>query len=781
MESNLHLWNQFGRLTASFVPPMLRRQFAATPKRNLGVELIGDHAALLWVDICDFSPMANRLMLDRVRGVERLSGILQDHFEPLLTIIARFGGEPVSFAGDSVLAAWPCSADNLRLATENALACAQAVSAAKAVFDDQRQPISLHLVVAAGTCQLIELGGVNGHWTFTLLGEALDDLRLTARNRAPNKVLLSKNTCTVLGPDVQSIAVEHGAVILSATVQMEHYPTSDDPPLLPEAYESLKAYIPQSVAFRLDQERLNWIAELRPVTIVFVQLQNFTPETSDAAECLQRTVEIAMSIVLRDDGLLNQVWIDEKAANLLICFGPPPTEHNDNPVRGLQTAVALQTALQKKGFRNSIGVTTGRGFCGLLGNDVLRQYTVIGDVVNLAARLAGLSKDCVNCDEATMRAASNAFEFNDSQRITVKGRVEQIAVWEPKRATPFKRNQQLLLPMVGREKELNMFLDALNDIATGNRTAFVVEGESGLGKSRLLTEFKDRAVTMSCRVLVSTGDWVERGVLYQAWRSIFSALFELDSLISKEAKEAAVMKAIGAENLERACLLNILLPLEFAVSQTVQALSGQQRSAATHEFLVQLIRQAAETKRLVILIDNAQWIDDASWALAADVVSTVSGCLLVCTIQQLDGSGDASLLIEKGAIHHRLNEFADDELDRLLCAKLGVGQVSVELTMLVRNLAKGNALFCLELIQSLLDEGVIKVQDGICQITAGIITDRLQLPETIQGIVRRRIDSLKPGPELALKVASVAGQRFASRLINIFTPSTANGNKFLPI
>lgn len=761
--------DQFGELAASFIPSLLRREFGLNPRRNMGSERIGEYAALLWVDICEFSPMANRLMQDRLRGVERLSHILQDHYEQLLTTISLFGGEPISFAGDSVLAAWPCSAEHLPEATKIASACAQAILAEKAVYDDLGKPLVFHLIVAAGTCQLFELGGINGQWTFTLLGEAMSDLRLTARNRAPNEVLLSKNALVKLGSVIRSRAVAHESAILVDLVQVIQPFIGQPPPLLPETFESLKAYIPPSVAIRLDQERLKWIAELRPVTIVFVQLLDFAAETSNAAERLQQTVEIAMTIVLRHDGLLTQIWVDEKAANLLICFGPPPAEHADNPARGLRTASNLQITLHKAGFRNSIGVATGRGFCGLVGNNLLRQYTVIGDVVNLAARLAALSNDCVYCDDATRKGALNAFDFKDPQYVTVKGKDGQIAIWEPQPITTNRKNIQLL-PMIGRQKELALLTDARQATQAGDHVAFIVEGPSGSGKSRLLTEFRNRTNASQYRILSSAGDQVERGVLYQAWRSIFSDLLGINASDDTLDKQHTVLNVIGVENADRACLLNILLPLDFPESESVRALSSQQRSTATHEFLVQLVGQSAATGPMAILIDDAHWMDTASWALATDIFNQVPACLLICTVLSYDGSQDAKQLLKAGAIQLRLTTFSDNELDQLISDKLGVSHTPAEVTSLIRSLVKGNVLFCLELTQSLLDEKTVLVNDGVCTLTPGISTGHLQLPETIQGVVRRRIDSLSPGPELALKVASVAGQRFAIPLIQHIYP-----------
>lgn len=211
MPPELTMSNRSSHLAASFIPALLRTQFANDPSRKAGSNLNGDHAALLWIDICAFSPLSNRLIQDKLRGVERISQILRNHYERLLNTITKFGGEPMVFAGDGLLAAWPCEPDVLSRAVENACACAQAVLVLEDVPDDLGNPLLLHVVVAAGACQLLELGGIDGRWMFTYLGGALSDLSMAAKNRAPGQVLLSGNALNCLGAPVRSTPVENNA------------------------------------------------------------------------------------------------------------------------------------------------------------------------------------------------------------------------------------------------------------------------------------------------------------------------------------------------------------------------------------------------------------------------------------------------------------------------------------------------------------------------------------------------------------------------------------------
>lgn len=83
------------QLATSFVPAILRRQYANNSSQPTGDPVKEDYATLLWIDICKFSPLCNRLMKDTVSGVEKLTGILQSHYDFVLNIIAEYGGEPL--------------------------------------------------------------------------------------------------------------------------------------------------------------------------------------------------------------------------------------------------------------------------------------------------------------------------------------------------------------------------------------------------------------------------------------------------------------------------------------------------------------------------------------------------------------------------------------------------------------------------------------------------------------------------------------------------------------
>ncbi|WP_026897631.1 AAA and adenylate/guanylate cyclase domain-containing protein [Daejeonella oryzae] len=762
--------NKSDSIISSFVPALLRKQFNEDPSRKPVSELIGDQAVLLWIDICAFSPMSNRLLLDHVNGVERLSKILQSHYDFVLNMFKEFGGEPMVFAGDGVLAAWHCSSEDLPAMAKMAIACGHEILNNKGALDDLGNPLLLHVVTACGPCQLLELGGTDKRWLYTVLGEALNDLQQAAKNREPGKVLVSPAIIETLGAELKYFPANYHSGILDGSAGSVSSPARADLFLSPQAISTLKVYLPKPLSHNLDFEQLKWIDELRPVSIVFTQLHIAGSNSKDAAKLIQNAVKIIGPIVVKYDGILNQVWLDEKSANILIIFGPPPSAHKDNPVRSLRTAIDIKDALGKEGYTNSVGVTSGKAFCGLIGNNIFRQYTVIGDVVNLGSRLAQLQLKNVCCDEPTMKASRDEFVFSLPKMVIIKGLVEKEQIWELESGAAREDNKVTEMPVIGRRNELALFQTCFSRAVSGEAVSLILEGESGLGKSKVLSAFQRNVESGDNLVLTGLGDPVERGIPYFSWRAIFSKLMGLDKSLNQLSKQQVITNFLGDEFADLVSLLNVVFAADFPESETVRSLSVQQKFTETKKLLVQLISRAAEKTPLVIIIDDAVWLDHASWKLAIEVAANVKNCFLLVSVQNTEGIKEIQSLKEAGAIHYKLKGLSEQDQLKLISKALGVPQVPDEINETLISLSKGNPFFCFELIQSLINEQAIIIENGTCKLAGGINLENFPLPETIQGTLSRRIDTLEHGPKLALKVASVTGLRFSTDLIQDIFP-----------
>ena len=293
----------------------------------------------------------------------------------------------------------------------------------------------------------------------------------------------------------------------------------------------------------------------------------------------------------------------------------------------------------------------------------------------------------------------------------------------------------------------------------------LIEGEPGIGKSRLLAEFSQHASAEGALVLSGKADRFESSVPYLGWRGVLARLLGLQSRTSVEAQREAALAALGATLAPRAGLLNAILPLDLPESAETQMLSPPQRASARLALLIDLLRQAAAGQPVLVTIDDAQWLDDASWTLVEASARETPGLCIVLFMHPSDDDTRQQALASAGALRMRLGELSRHEQERLVLTRLKATRMSPELSDLLRARARGHPFFCLELAQSLHDEGIIEVVDGLCRIASDIEAARLSLPDTVHGTVTRRIDRLDPDSQLTLKVASVSGLRFPTSLV----------------
>jgi hypothetical protein len=262
---------------------------------------------------------------------------------------------------------------------------------------------------------------------------------------------------------------------------------------------------------------------LRHLSVLFLrlpELDDITPGTLRQANDLVREVQEAL---YEYEGSVNKLGVDDKGTTMVAAFGLPPVAHEDDPVRAVRAALAIRAQLDRRGVRHAIGIATGRAFCGSVGSDLRREYTMIGGVVNLAARLMQTAVDDVVCDAATQQVAEGKLAFEGLPARRVKGVAEPIAVFRP---GALSRARAPSRSLVGRTHERNQLAERLASLRGGRGGVLLIEGEAGIGKSRLLDELVAQAANQRVRVLVGVADAIRTTTPYHAWRGVFESLFE---------------------------------------------------------------------------------------------------------------------------------------------------------------------------------------------------------------------------------------------------------------
>jgi class 3 adenylate cyclase/tetratricopeptide (TPR) repeat protein len=811
---------------ASYVPAAVARHHSggAPPLDQASRRPL--RGALLFADISGFTALAERLAQRGPAGVEELSRLLNTSFGQILDTIDAHGGDVVKFAGDALLAIWPAEdadrqsgADDLAAATLRAAQCALAINARMTNFYRliASAQLTLRIGVAAGDMATVRIGGVYGRWEFLVSGEPLADVAAAERLAQPSQVALAPPAWAL----VQD-ACAGTPLVGDSEARPDSQPPTPNPqpqytrldsihaPLAPRrviAYPPapgmdivLRSYIPGAVLSRLAAEHATWLAELRRVTVIFANLPvGDLAADLDQAQAVMQALQTAL---YRYEGSVNKISLDDKGITLVAALGLPPLAHEDDAARGVQAALAMRQALRDLGMPCAIGVASGRAFCGEIGSRQRREYTMIGDVVNLAARLMQAamprteeldsqsavrsSQSSILCDEATAQAAQPRLAFAPLSPLAVKGKAEPVTIFRPienatdesKIGHPRGVSSKSKTDLVGRVAEQALLAEQMQALLRGGQggVAFV-EGEAGMGKSRLIEAARELATSLGIDVLPGEGDPMEQATPYYAWRGVFSQLLDLGLLATPDARRRRVLDLLTNDQdlLPLAPLLNAALPLDLPENSATGQLSARARAEATRNLLLRLLQRAADLAPTLVILEDGHWLDSASWSLALAAVQRVRGLLLLVGLRPLSGD-EAQLqpeieqLFAAARLRLRLDALEPDQALALVCQRLHVPALPKPVAELIRDKAHGNPFFSEELAYALRDAGLIQIDGGACHLAPGADLGALSFPESVQAAILSRVDRLTPTEQLTLKVASVIGRVFPVRTVAAVYP-----------
>lgn len=754
-------------------------------------------AVVFFADISGFTALTEQFARRGPSGAEDLTRLLNAYFGQLIELVIAHGGDIVRFAGDGLLAIWPVAATvgsphptgkpttvnhravelqpmaplELARAVTYAAQCGLAVQPTlRAVAEAEGVRLSLRVSIGAGEVVSGHLGGVYSRWEFLVAGKPLRQISLAEKAAQPGQVVLSPEAWMLVSDVCTGYPVTDHAFCLEEVHTPLPLPSVSAPHLTPAMEPALRAYIPAAILARLAAGQTGWLAELRRVTVLFVHL----PDVPN----MQRGQEVMCALqtaLYRYEGSVTRLGVDDKGPILIAALGLPPLAHEDDAVRGVQAALDMQAALREMGLHSAIGVTTGQVFCGAVGSERRREYTMMGRAVNMAARLMQAAQDDIFCDATTYHAARLRINFETLPPIKVKGRTEPVAVYRP--LGPAAMSVRLETMIVGRATERRLLAEQLQALLRGGVGGIIlVEGEAGIGKSRLVDDLRQQSEAFGITTLFGVGSAIEKATPYYPWRAVFSQVLGLETLSDPAARRQRVegLLARSPELLARAALLNALLPLDFPENEVTARMAGQVRADNTRTLLLELLQAVTDPSPRVLILEDAHWMDSASWALTLAVSQQVCPLLLVIVGRPFpDAVPAAYQQLQEHPDHLRmhLEGLSAHETVMLVCQRLGTAMVPDPVATLIREKTQGNPFFSEELAYALRDAGLIRVADGACHLATAVEELRaVHLPDTVQGVITSRIDRLTPPQQLTLKVASVIGRIFAFLLLRDVYP-----------
>ncbi len=538
--------------------------------------------------------------------------------------------------------------------------------------------------------------------------------------------------------------------------------------------------------------------ERRTVTAVMFTIANLDAVTQaipdkDRSSIINRALDHFAKIIFQYEGTIAKYW----QHTLLAFFGAPIT-HEDDPLRAVHAANAIlddvhnysEELKAKFGIPIQLRMVLNTG------------PIVIGDIKsNLKFDFQSLN-NTLECLDSAIKAKIPRCEvilFNETNNFVkpfIKSeklkdlpcpeRNEILNLWRLDQVLSQPNNDHRIniiqnTPLIGRQRELDQLLELSETVLAGLGRVGLILGDPGIGKSRLILDWKSRMTSQdklsSVRWIQANGLAFGRELAYHLIKNLIRSALDVTDTASKEELRdhlKSTLQALGLTDEQNLYLfLAHLIEIPIAESEEVliHSLNASELRAQYLQSIRTFLRQLAQQQSLVIILEDLHWADISSLELLSDLLSlTASSPILFCLVSRLERNTigwdlitDALDKIGSRLTQIELHNLNKKESQTLILELIEGEEIPNDIQQMVLEKSEGNPYFIEELIRMLINEDVLIQKDKKWVLASEIDPDKI--PNSLQGLLIARIDRLPPEPSLTLRVASVIGRTFQERVI----------------
>ncbi len=553
---------------------------------------------LLFSDVSGFTALSERLATLGPQGAEHLTSVINRYFSTMIDILSWSDGTLLKFAGDATLVYFPEQAEGAHV--QRAARAALRMMRAMQEFSNLPTPlgpvrIAMKVGLSAGSFLAASIGS-NQRMEYALIGSTVTQTLQAEGCTKPGDIVANQIAANWLTPAYPMTEVKPGFYLLNADQEqkLDEYEisqtqkrrsqgsaiewdtqTDEIKTKINEKLIQIKALMPylasellERIVTHADARQVQ--SEYRPTTIMFC---NFTgPEAlletwgelgaQRVTKILSEYFNAIHEVIHHFGGIISRIDPYSQGTKLLALFGAP-IAHEDDPQRAISAALEMNNALLKLNqtwaqtlsrhlprgshknlIEHRIGITLGDTFAGQAGSPTRREYTVMGDVVNLAARLMSAAHtEQILISEPVFQAANAHYITRKLPSIRVKGKKNLIAIWQvdgPREDTLLNRIQNRT-PLMGRAPELAQGWRALQRAQSGISSVLTLNGQAGIGKSHLADALLNQALQNGWQVYAFQCRSYLMREPYASWKGMLRSLAAITSidhpLIQKEKLE----------------------------------------------------------------------------------------------------------------------------------------------------------------------------------------------------------------------------------------------------
>jgi class 3 adenylate cyclase len=533
--------------------------------------------------------------------------------------------------------------------------------------------------------------------------------------------------------------------------------------------------------------------ERKPVTALFADVVGSTAlaeqmDPEDWTQIVNEGFDLMSQAVFRYEGTIAQLQGDA-----MLAFFGAPVAHEDDPERAVLAALDMVESIEEFSrqlranqgidFRIRAGINTGPVVVGNVGTDLRYEYTALGDAMNVAARLqAAADAGTVLISAGTKRLLGETFDLRDLGALEVKGKTEPVHAFAVvgRSATPGRKRGLTAVgldsPMVGRSEQLATLNSLLEVARAGRARVALLLGEPGIGKSRLLAEFRQaidgEPVSWVEGRCISYGQNLPYHLLIDVVRQALD-LPETDNESEMRARlDSRVQALMADEGSDIVPYLAHLLGLPLHPAEADRAKIEPEVMQARYVAAIHRLLRAISARSTVVLVcEDLHWADPASVEVLRNLLPIAMQLPLAHILalrQERDSAGWALVNEAREFLGEALTELAlqplnEDESRDLVGHLLAIESLPDNVRDLILTRAEGNPFFVEEVVRMLIERGVIERQGERWVATAEV--GAVEIPETLHGLLLARIDQLSDPAKRTLRVASVIGRQFPVRVL----------------
>lgn len=505
-------------------------------------------------------------------------------------------------------------------------------------------------------------------------------------------------------------------------------------------------------------------SEKKQVTVLFADISGFTQmsenmEAEDVSKIINDCFQDISDIIVSLGGTIDKFIGD----CIMALFGVPISiEHASN--KALEAALQIREIIdefnKKHNLKNRldihIGINSGEVIAGFLGSSHKKEFTVIGDPVNVASRLEDLSTPGqILVGEETYNLSKEYFLFQEHKKIKLKGKKNLVRIFELSGKNITTHETTYLTPFIGRVKEVNRIELIIMKLLNGEGAVLNIVGEAGIGKTRLLKEIMSETFINRCSII--KGVCLSYGVnlIYYLLGDLirnWSGIIDSDSQQEQRHKlRNSVLKGEVESISENLTLFFALLSLKLTVEEEefIKAINAASFASILKKCFKDLIRSIVEKRALIVIIEDAHWIDNSSLEILLNLFNLSKEFpVTFINIMRPDYKDTTERILEIHSTSIQLEPLTKDET-KLFASEIGKrieGENSLMLELIEKT--KGNPFFIEEVMFSLDD-----------------YNKEVSIPVSVKEVILSRIDVLDNNTKETLRIASVMGQIFWKNII----------------